>query len=92
MFTSRAFEANAMTDPRKYAVIVFCLGAMALLAASGSVHAQEDPAKYPTRAIHVVVGFTPGGGNDLIATPFLFMELAFKALLSRMRSRIAAAK
>ena len=23
--------------------------------------------KYPTRAIHIVVGFTPGGGNDLIA-------------------------
>jgi tripartite-type tricarboxylate transporter receptor subunit TctC len=29
--------------------------------------AAEDPAKYPTRAIHVIVGFTPGGGNDLIA-------------------------
>src|SRR3981189_2527987 len=29
--------------------------------------AAEDPAKYPTRAIHIIVGFTPGGGNDLIA-------------------------
>jgi tripartite-type tricarboxylate transporter receptor subunit TctC len=29
--------------------------------------AGDDPATYPTRAIHVVVGFTPGGGNDLIA-------------------------
>jgi tripartite-type tricarboxylate transporter receptor subunit TctC len=29
--------------------------------------AAEDPAKYPTRPIHVIVGFTPGGGNDLIA-------------------------
>jgi tripartite-type tricarboxylate transporter receptor subunit TctC len=30
-------------------------------------HAGEDPAKYPSRAIHIIVGFTPGGGNDLIA-------------------------
>jgi tripartite-type tricarboxylate transporter receptor subunit TctC len=29
--------------------------------------AQEDPAKYPTRPIHIIVGFTPGGGNDIIA-------------------------
>jgi len=29
--------------------------------------AAEDPAKYPARAIHIIVGFTPGGGNDLIA-------------------------
>jgi tripartite-type tricarboxylate transporter receptor subunit TctC len=29
--------------------------------------AEEDPAKYPTRPIHIIVGFTPGGGNDLIA-------------------------
>ena len=28
---------------------------------------QEDPAKYPTRPIHIIVGFTPGGGNDIIA-------------------------
>jgi tripartite-type tricarboxylate transporter receptor subunit TctC len=45
-----------------------CLGSIALAAAaitSGS--AQEDPSKYPTRAIHIIVGFTPGGGNDIIA-------------------------
>ena len=29
--------------------------------------AQEDPAKYPTRAIHIIVGFAAGGGNDIIA-------------------------
>jgi tripartite-type tricarboxylate transporter receptor subunit TctC len=29
--------------------------------------AAEDPANYPTRPIHIVVGFTPGGGNDIIA-------------------------
>jgi tripartite-type tricarboxylate transporter receptor subunit TctC len=39
------------------------LGAMAASTAS----AQEDPAKYPTRPIHIVVGFTPGGGNDILA-------------------------
>jgi tripartite-type tricarboxylate transporter receptor subunit TctC len=35
--------------------------------ASTFAYAQEDTSKYPTRAIHIVVGFTPGGGNDLIA-------------------------
>jgi tripartite-type tricarboxylate transporter receptor subunit TctC len=42
------------------------LAALASLTA-GPARAQEDPSKYPSRAIHIVVGFTPGGGNDLIA-------------------------
>jgi tripartite-type tricarboxylate transporter receptor subunit TctC len=37
------------------------------MAVLGTARAEEDPSKYPTRAIHIVVGFTPGGGNDLIA-------------------------
>ena len=52
----RAFQLNAA---------VSFLG-LTLLAASAA-RAEEDPAKYPTHAIHIVVGFTPGGGNDLIA-------------------------
>jgi tripartite-type tricarboxylate transporter receptor subunit TctC len=42
---------------------VIALGAIALTGAS----AQEATTNYPTRAIHIVVGFTPGGGNDIIA-------------------------
>jgi tripartite-type tricarboxylate transporter receptor subunit TctC len=49
---------------RSSAIVTF-LGLAAF--ATGLAHAQEDPAKYPTRAVHIVVGFTPGGGNDLIA-------------------------
>ena len=33
---------------------------------SGFVHAADE-VKYPTRPIHIVVGFTAGGGNDIIA-------------------------
>ncbi len=44
------------------------LGMFALIAtALTSAFAQEDPSKYPVRAIHIIVGFTPGGGNDIIA-------------------------
>src|SRR3979411_575947 len=32
--------------------------------------AQEDPSKYPSRAIHIIVGFAAGGGNDIIARVF----------------------
>jgi tripartite-type tricarboxylate transporter receptor subunit TctC len=36
--------------------------------ASGEASAQADAAKdFPTRPIHVVVGFDPGGGNDILA-------------------------
>jgi len=48
--------------------IAMCLGSIALGAMTASpASAQEDPAKYPTRPIHIVVGFTPGGGNDILA-------------------------
>src|SRR5947209_15891510 len=57
-----------MTSQRKHSLIGVALVFATLAAAPiTSGFAQEDPAKYPTRAIHIVVGFTPGGGNDLIA-------------------------
>src|SRR3954447_17070046 len=40
--------------------------ALAAIAFTGA-SAEEDVSKYPTRSIHIVVGFTPGGGNDIIA-------------------------
>jgi tripartite-type tricarboxylate transporter receptor subunit TctC len=49
---------------RRRTAFNICLG---LALAASAARATEDPAKYPTRAIHIVVGFTPGGGNDLIA-------------------------
>lgn len=57
-----------MRNPCRYSGLGGRLGLMALTAATiGSACAQEAPSKYPARAIHIVVGFTPGGGNDIIA-------------------------
>jgi len=38
--------------------------------AANSSRAQDNPAKYPTRAVHIIVGFAAGGGNDIIARIF----------------------
>ena len=43
-----------------------CLGLIAL-ATTAPASAQEDASKYPARAIHIIVGFAAGGGNDIIA-------------------------
>jgi tripartite-type tricarboxylate transporter receptor subunit TctC len=47
-------------------LLLTCISA-GLLAMASRAHAADDPDKYPTRAIHIIVGFTAGGGNDLIA-------------------------
>ena len=44
---------------------ILIISAFIMFGASAS--AQEDAAKYPSRPIHIVVGFTPGGGNDILA-------------------------
>ena len=59
-----------MKTPRR-SLIGKYLGLIALTAiAAASASAQEDPSKYPARPIHIIVGFTAGGGNDIIARVF----------------------
>jgi tripartite-type tricarboxylate transporter receptor subunit TctC len=48
----------------RHLILGACLAFLALVAPAS---AQEDPAKYPSRPIRIVVGFTPGGGNDILA-------------------------
>jgi tripartite-type tricarboxylate transporter receptor subunit TctC len=42
-------------------------GLCALVLATSTAFAQDNPSKYPTRPIHIIVGFAAGGGNDVIA-------------------------
>src|SRR6202521_2358428 len=59
-----------MKTPRR-SLIGRYLGLIALTAiAAASASAQEDPSKYPARPIHIIVGFSAGGGNDIIARIF----------------------
>jgi tripartite-type tricarboxylate transporter receptor subunit TctC len=57
-----------MTMAGRHLLLGACLGMFAVVA--NSALAQEDPARYPTRPIHIVVGFAAGGGNDIIARIF----------------------
>jgi tripartite-type tricarboxylate transporter receptor subunit TctC len=51
----------------RYSLIGACLGLLAIIAPAP---AQDDASKYPSRAIHIIVGFAAGGGNDIIARIF----------------------
>ncbi len=56
-----------MRTPSRNVLMTACLGWLALAAPT---FAQEDPSKYPSRPIHIIVGFAAGGGNDIIARVF----------------------
>jgi len=53
-----------MTMPRR---TLLTGASLAFALAATPLRAQEDSSKYPTRPIRIIVGFTAGGGNDIIA-------------------------
>jgi tripartite-type tricarboxylate transporter receptor subunit TctC len=57
-----------MRRPVRHTLAGTCLAIIALTASDA--RAEEDVSKYPTRPIHIIVGFAAGGGNDIIARIF----------------------
>jgi tripartite-type tricarboxylate transporter receptor subunit TctC len=52
----------------QHLLAALCIGWSIL--ATSHARAQGDAARYPTRPIHIIVGFAAGGGNDIIARVF----------------------
>src|SRR5436853_7156473 len=59
-----------MRVPNRYSLMATCVGLFAIAGMTAPAQAQEDASKYPSRAIHLIVGFAAGGGNDIIARVF----------------------
>jgi tripartite-type tricarboxylate transporter receptor subunit TctC len=57
-----------MRPPGRNILSGTCLVIIAL--AASAARAQDDVSTYPTRPIHIIVGFAAGGGNDIIARIF----------------------
>src|SRR6516225_11118434 len=66
-FARRGFEGTSspMRTVAQYALMAACL-----LFAARPATAEDDAARYPTRPIHIIVGFAAGGGNAVIARIF----------------------
>src|SRR5580704_19541981 len=57
-----------MGMPGRHILAGTCLAVIAFAASDARAH--DDVSKYPTRPIHIIVGFAAGGGNDIIARIF----------------------